>query len=79
MSAGSGVATLAIPGCPGVPADLAEHTISLPFNDLDGVAQAFERFGSEVAAVIIERCYPKGRILDWAEGNHPGKWRTAHL
>jgi glutamate-1-semialdehyde 2,1-aminomutase len=54
VSAGSGVATLAIPGCPGVPADLAEHTIPLPFNDLDGVAQAFERFGSEVAAVIIE-------------------------
>ena len=54
VSAGSGVATLAIPGCPGVPADLAEHTISLPFNDLDGVVQAFERFGSEVAAVIIE-------------------------
>lgn len=54
VSAGSGVATLAIPGCPGVPAGLAEHTISLPFNDLDGVAQAFEKFGSEVAAVIIE-------------------------
>ena len=54
VSAGSGVATLAIPGCPGVPADLAEHTISLPFNDLDGVVQAFERFGPEVAAVIIE-------------------------
>jgi glutamate-1-semialdehyde 2,1-aminomutase len=54
VSAGSGVATLAIPGCPGVPTDLAEHTISLPFNDLDGVVQAFERFGSEVAAVIVE-------------------------
>ncbi len=54
VSAGSGVATFAIPGCPGVPGDLAGHTISLPFNDLDGVAQAFEKFGSEIAAVIIE-------------------------
>jgi glutamate-1-semialdehyde 2,1-aminomutase len=54
VSAGSGVATLGIPGCPGVPADLAEHTISISFNDLDAVVQAFEKFGPEIAAVIIE-------------------------
>ena len=54
VSAGSGVATLGIPGCPGVPADLAGHTISLSFNNLDEVARAMEKFGSEVAAVIIE-------------------------
>lgn len=54
VSAGSGVATLGIPGCPGVPIDLAEHTISLSFNDLDGVVQAFEKFGPEIAGVIIE-------------------------
>jgi glutamate-1-semialdehyde 2,1-aminomutase len=54
VSAGSGVATFALPGCPGVPGDLAGHTISLPFNDLDGVVQAFEKFGSEIAAVIVE-------------------------
>ncbi len=54
VSAGSGVATLGIPGSPGVPADLAAHTISIPFNDLDGVAQAFEKFDQEIAAVIIE-------------------------
>ncbi len=54
VSAGSGVATLGIPGSPGVPAGLAEHTISIAFNDMDGVAQAFEKFGPEIAAVIIE-------------------------
>jgi glutamate-1-semialdehyde 2,1-aminomutase len=54
VSAGSGVATFAIPGCPGVPADTAEHTLSLSFNDLDGVVQAFEKLGKEIAAVIIE-------------------------
>ncbi|MFH1349969.1 MAG: glutamate-1-semialdehyde 2,1-aminomutase [Pseudomonadota bacterium] len=54
VSAGSGVATLGIPGCPGVPAALARDTISLPFNDLDGVHQSFERFGSDIAAVILE-------------------------
>jgi glutamate-1-semialdehyde 2,1-aminomutase len=54
VSAGSGVATLGIPGCPGVPADLAGHTLSLRFNDLAQVAETMERFGQEVAAVVVE-------------------------
>ncbi len=54
VSAGSGVATLGIPGSPGVPQDLARQTISLPFNHLEPVEQAFERFGKEIAAVIVE-------------------------
>jgi glutamate-1-semialdehyde 2,1-aminomutase len=54
VSAGSGVATFAIPGCPGVPLDTAGHTISLSFNDLEGVVQAFEKLGNEIAAVIVE-------------------------
>jgi glutamate-1-semialdehyde 2,1-aminomutase len=54
VSAGSGVATLGIPGCPGVPADLAGHTLSLPFNNLEAVMEAMEKFGSEVAAIIVE-------------------------
>lgn len=54
VSAGSGVATLGIPGSPGVPSDLARHTISVPYNDLESVKTAFERYGSETAAVIVE-------------------------
>ncbi len=54
ISAGSGIATLGIPGSPGVPKDLAQHTISLPYNDLNAVEQAFLKFGDEIAAVIIE-------------------------
>jgi glutamate-1-semialdehyde 2,1-aminomutase len=54
VSAGSGVATFAIPGCPGVPADLAGHTISLPFNSLEAVVQALENYGPEIAAIIVE-------------------------
>jgi glutamate-1-semialdehyde 2,1-aminomutase len=54
VSAGSGVATFAIPGCPGVPADLASHTISLAFNRLDSVLQTMEKYGSEIAAIIVE-------------------------
>jgi glutamate-1-semialdehyde 2,1-aminomutase len=54
VSAGSGVATFAIPGCPGVPADLAGHTISLAFNSLDAVVQAMEKHGPQIAAIIVE-------------------------
>jgi len=54
VSAGSGVATLGIPGSPGVPHDLAKHTISLPFNNLDAVSHAFHTFGPDIAAVIVE-------------------------
>jgi glutamate-1-semialdehyde 2,1-aminomutase len=54
VSAGSGVATLGIPDSPGVPEDLAQHTLSLAFNNLDEVRKAFEKFGTEIAAVIVE-------------------------
>ncbi len=54
VSAGSGVATLGIPGSPGVPDVLAKHTISLPYNHLDGVRKAFDRYGKDVACIIVE-------------------------
>ncbi len=54
VSAGSGLATLGIPGSPGVPADFAKHTISLAFNDLDKVNDVFDSFGDQMAAVIVE-------------------------
>ena len=54
VSAGSGLATLGIPGSPGIPQDLARHTISLPFNNLENVSQAFNKFGPEIAAIIVE-------------------------
>jgi glutamate-1-semialdehyde 2,1-aminomutase len=52
--AGSGLATLGIAACPGVPDELARLTISLPYNDLAALRQTFADFGSEVAAVIVE-------------------------
>lgn len=54
VKAGSGVATLGIPGSPGIPARLAELTITLPFNDIDAVRAALERFGPQIACVIVE-------------------------
>lgn len=54
VDAGSGVATLGIPGSPGIPEKIAEFTMSLPFNNLDNVINAFEKFGKDIAAVIVE-------------------------
>jgi len=54
VGAGSGVATLGIPGSPGVPEAFTELTISAPFNDLDAVAAAFARWGDEIACIIVE-------------------------
>ena len=52
--AGSGVLTLGLPDSPGVPADTVKDTLTLPFNDADAVARAFQDVGDEVAAVVVE-------------------------
>jgi glutamate-1-semialdehyde 2,1-aminomutase len=54
VGAGSGVATLGIPGSPGVPEEFTRLTIQVSYNDLSAVAGAFKRHGSELAAVIVE-------------------------
>lgn len=54
IEAGSGVATLALPGSSGVPAAAVESTLSIPFNDIERLEEAFHRFGTELAAVIFE-------------------------
>ncbi|GIQ70194.1 glutamate-1-semialdehyde 2,1-aminomutase [Xylanibacillus composti] len=54
IKAGSGVATLGLPDSPGVPEQIAAHTLTLPYNDLEAVKLAFERFGEEIAGVIVE-------------------------
>src|SRR5690606_20510130 len=52
IKAGSGVATLGLPDSPGVPAGVAEHTITVPYNDAASLRLAFERYGEQIAAVI---------------------------
>ncbi|WP_337099550.1 glutamate-1-semialdehyde 2,1-aminomutase [Paenibacillus sp. YIM B09110] len=54
IKAGSGVATLGLPDSPGVPEHVASHTITVPYNDLASVKLAFEKFGEEIACVIVE-------------------------
>lgn len=53
VAAGSGPATLGLPDSPGVPEEIASLTLSLPYNDLDAVGRAFDRF-KDIAAVIVE-------------------------
>ncbi len=54
VKAGSGALTLGVPSSPGVPACLADHTVTLTYNDIEGVKQAFTDIGEQVACVIVE-------------------------
>jgi glutamate-1-semialdehyde 2,1-aminomutase len=53
-SAGSGVATLGIPGSPGVPSGAAADTIVCPYNDVDAVAAAVAQWGEGLAGIVVE-------------------------
>src|SRR5690554_4622690 len=54
VKAGSGALTLGVPNSPGIPASLAEHTITLDYNDIDQVRETFKDIGNQVAAIIVE-------------------------
>lgn len=54
IKAGSGALTFGVPSSPGVPDVLAQHTVTLPFNDLDALKEAFDQLGDEIACVITE-------------------------
>ena len=54
VKAGSGALTLGVPSSPGVPDCLADHTVTLSYNDIDQVKQAFAEIGDQVACIIVE-------------------------
>jgi len=54
IKAGSGALTLGVPSSPGVPEALAQHTVTLTYNDIDDVRKAFAEIGNDVACVILE-------------------------
>lgn len=54
VKAGSGLLTFGNPSSAGVPADLTQHTIVLPYNDVAALKQAFDEFGKQIAGVILE-------------------------
>lgn len=54
VKAGSGALTFGVPSSPGVPADLAKHTLNLPFNDIESLKQLFQSEGERLACAIVE-------------------------
>jgi glutamate-1-semialdehyde 2,1-aminomutase len=54
VEAGSGVATLNIPGSPGVPKDIVSNTLSLKYNDIEGFKKVMKQKGNQIACVIVE-------------------------
>jgi glutamate-1-semialdehyde 2,1-aminomutase len=54
VKAGSGIATLGIPGSAGVPEEFTQFTLALPFNDTDALEEAFKKFPHQIACVIVE-------------------------
>lgn len=54
VNAGSGALTLGVPSSPGVPESIAAHTLTAEFNQLDDVVQCFEKYGDDIAAIILE-------------------------
>ena len=68
VKAGSGVATLGIPGSAGVPEEIAQLTLALPFNDLAVVEEAFAAHPDEIAAVILEPVVGNAGCIPPADG-----------
>jgi glutamate-1-semialdehyde 2,1-aminomutase len=54
VKGGSGLATLSLPDCPGVPASYAQHTLVAPYNNVEAVARLFQLYPNDIAAVIVE-------------------------
>ncbi len=68
VQAGSGVATLSIPGSPGVPKSFVSHTLSLPFNDIERVTKVMEEQGEKIACIIVEPVAGNMGLVAPAEG-----------
>lgn len=70
IKAGSGALTLGVPSSPGVPAGLAEHTITLPFNDIKSLQTVFDEIGHQIACVIVEPIAGNMNMVPPVEGFH---------
>ena len=85
VKAGSGLATLGIPGSAGVPEEFTQFTLALPFNDTDALEQAFDKFKHQIACVIVEPvvgnmgCVPPARISGGVALDHPARKDRAHF
>ncbi|MFF2388759.1 glutamate-1-semialdehyde 2,1-aminomutase [Agromyces sp. NPDC058104] len=76
--AGSGLATFALPGSAGVPADIAALTLVVPYNDLDALAAVFAEHGDRIAAVIVEASAANMGVVPPAPGFNRALVELAH-
>jgi glutamate-1-semialdehyde 2,1-aminomutase len=72
VKAGSGVATLGIPGSAGVPEEIAALTLALPFNDIAAVEAAFDAHPNQIAAIIVEPVVGNAGCIPPLLGYEPG-------
>jgi glutamate-1-semialdehyde 2,1-aminomutase len=70
VKAGSGALTLGVPSSPGVPAGLAEHTLTLTYNDIEEVRRVFSERGHEIACIIVEPVAGNMNCIPPVEGFH---------
>lgn len=70
IKAGSGALTLGVPSSPGVPASLAAHTITLPYNDIEALQTVFSEVGNQIACVIVEPIAGNMNMVPPIEGFH---------
>jgi len=77
VKAGSGVATFGIPGSAGVPAETAQHTLALPFNDLAAVEAAFGAHPGQIACILVEPVVGNAGVIPPATGYLAGLRRIA--
>jgi glutamate-1-semialdehyde 2,1-aminomutase len=70
IKAGSGALTLGVPSSPGVPVGLAEHTVTLSYNDIEAVKAAFAEVGDQIACVIVEPIAGNMNMVPPVEGFH---------
>jgi glutamate-1-semialdehyde 2,1-aminomutase len=77
VKAGSGVATLGIPGSAGIPAETAQHTLALPYNDLAAVQAAFDTYPNQIACIIVEPVVGNSGTIAPADGYLQGLRKLA--
>lgn len=77
-AAGSGVATMALPGSAGVPAPVAAQTLVLPYNDIEAVNAAFAEHGDRIAGIIVEAAAANMGVLAPQPGYNAALATIAH-
>ncbi|WP_166982742.1 glutamate-1-semialdehyde 2,1-aminomutase [Paramicrobacterium fandaimingii] len=77
-AAGSGVATMALPGSAGVPSPIAAQTLVLPYNDIDAVRAAFAEHGNRIAGIIVEAAAANMGVLAPKPGYNAALASIAH-